>query len=859
MMNTVQQKKYNMSNKLIACILCGLLAAFVVFLRIRLVSLPQLDKIAKAQAYKEAGEKIRNSINEKYAAFPQQKRDELTNRAYKKYLKSDRYAIKEKIRRIADEKKAFYRNDKGSTYLFGIDSYYWLRLIDNLINKGHIGDRVVGGRQHDDLVDMSIEDSLSRSVHLIAGKLFYDAFHLLKIDVDYERGLFLIPLLFSVFMVITSFFVTRLLCHSNRAAFFSAVAVNCSPLLLHRTMGEWLDTDIYNVFFPLLIFSAFLFVFKSRSVKRKIAGTAGFAVSCALFAGVWQGWWFIFDLLMLCGGIFFLNDYAERRDKALLKNNMLWLALLCVAGCLSVGLLNGKESLLSFLIEPARLVFALKDVPHDNWPNVFLTVAELKKVSAYQIAYELGGVPIFFVTIVGSIYLILAKKIMRDPELGIGFFCLFIWLGALYYTSLNALRFALLLVVPLGIMFGIVFDWMMRGVFDLSRRFSRTIRFLGMGIIAAALYLVTSFYITTSVGLAGTRLPMMNDAWYKSLLFIKQDSDEKAIINSWWDYGHWFKAVAGRRVLFDGKTQNSPIAYWMASVLLSANEDEAMGILRMLDLSKNKAFEALESAGISHVRSVEILRHILPLPKQEAVGYLKDVLARDAIDKLMPLLYSDTMPPAYFIVSYDMLGKLGAISLIGNWNFTKGDIWIAFREKRPADFMRYLMREYDYDTQAAQRTFQEVSLITGREAPRWISDVSGLAVETISNKYKKDGTLVFFDNGAVVNLDNCNAHIMRGKNNDIGIPFSVVYMKDGMVEEKLLEESNMPQSLLLLSDTENDSYKTVFIDRDLAKSMFVRLYFYNGAGLRYFAKAREEKTLEGNSIFVYAINWPKNE
>jgi len=50
-----------------------------------------------------------------------------------------------------------------------------------------------------------------------------------------------------------------------------------------------------------------------------------------------------------------------------------------------------------------------------------------------------------------------------------------------------------------------------------------------------------------------------------------------------WDAGDWFKAVAKRRVLFDGQSQNSTRACWIGKVLLSSNEEEAVHILRMLN------------------------------------------------------------------------------------------------------------------------------------------------------------------------------------------------------------------------------------------------------------------------------------
>lgn len=848
-----------MRNKIVALVLVLILSSFVLFLRVRAISLPSIDKLSRSEALSQRLDKIQERINEKYKEFSKEKKDELISRAYNDYLKQNKYAVEEKVREKIDEKKAFYRNDNNHTYMFGIDSYYWLRLIDNLIKKGRIGDRIVDGKNYDDLVDMPIEDSLSRSIHLIMGKFIYKIFNFLKIDVDYEIGLYLIPLLFSILLTILTFFVTKLVSGSNMAAFFAGLAINLSPLLLQRTTGEWLDTDIYSVFFPLLIFGAFLFVFKSIDYFRKIIGVIIFSIACSLYASIWQGWWYIFDLLLLCGLLFIVNDYfSEHQDINLFKNNILWLSLLFVSGILLVWILNGKESCLSFVLDPGRYLFALKSVPKDNWPNVFLTVAELKRVSPYKIAFELGGISIFFITILGSIYLILFRKILRDRELGIGFFCLFIWLGILYYTSLTAIRFALLLIVPLGVMFGIVFDRAIRKAFIFSHKLSRKMHFLVLGILVTLIYILVSTYVTRSIVITTYKLPMMNDAWYKSLTFIKQNSSDDAIINSWWDYGHWFKAIANRQVLFDGKTQNSPIAFWMAKVLISDDEEEAIGILRMLDLSKNKAFDLLKSYGLSHVRAIDILKALVQLSENDARDYLNNVLDKEKIDKLMPLLFSSDMPRAYFIVSYDMMGKMTAISFIGNWDFKKGDIWLNFSDNKPNEFLKYLREEYGYDKQKSSDLLKDLRLLKAKDAPGWISKVDAIYFDTLSNKFKKDGDLLLFDNGMVFDLSNLKAYIQRGSNNDIGIPYSVVYiLNEGDLKENKLEGSNLGHSLLLFKEDKEDSYKSLSLDKDLSKSMFVRMYFLKGQGLKYFKKVLEEKTPEGNLIYIYQIEWPK--
>jgi dolichyl-diphosphooligosaccharide--protein glycosyltransferase len=377
-----------------------------------------------------------------------------------------------------------------------------------------------------------------------------------------------------------------------------------------------------------------------------------------------------------------------------------------------------------------------------------------------------------------------------------------------------------------------------------------------LGILILIVCLFTSFYVKRSIEIATFKIPMMNDAWQKSLVFIKDNTNKDAIINSWWDYGHWFKAIAQRKVLFDGKTQNSPVAYWMAKALITNDEDEAVGILRMLDISRNKAFELLDSYGLSHSKIVDTLLKAVKLSRIEAYQCLEEEFDKEKVEKVMPLLFNSNTPQACFIASYDMIGKMRAISHIGNWDFQKGEIWLHFLGSAPMDFLNYLKKEYGYTKEQISILLRDLKMLNDRDALGWISRASSINLDSVSNKFKKDNNLLIFDNGLVLDLSNFNAYLLRGQGVDIGIPYSVVYLENGALKETKLEKSNLDYSVLLLSD-EKDSYKCIFLDKDLAKSMFVRMYFLKGEGLKYFKKLITEKTPEGNFIYTYNIEWPK--
>src|SRR3989338_11276531 len=92
-----------------------------------------------------------------------------------------------------------------------------------------------------------------------------------------------------------------------------------------------------------------------------------------------------------------------------------------------------------------------------------------------------------------------------------------------------------------------------------------------------------------SNSVANQDAPIINDAWHNSLISIRDNSNKTAIITSWWDFGHHFKALAERPVTFDGTTQGSPQAHWVGQILRTDDEELAVGILRMLDCGGNNA------------------------------------------------------------------------------------------------------------------------------------------------------------------------------------------------------------------------------------------------------------------------------
>ncbi|MFH0877857.1 MAG: STT3 domain-containing protein, partial [Candidatus Omnitrophota bacterium] len=846
---------------IISVLLVLLCCAVGVTLRFYPRLLPLLDTKAKVEIYDEERQALRKKIKEKYTNLSPAVETKLLQQLFQENLKLSGSEINAKIKTRAAAFKNIYRDADGHVYLVGIDSYYWLRLLRNLLEKGHIGDRVVQGVDVDDLQGAPIDNATRRNVHLWLGVLFYKIASLVQPQVPLEPVLFYIPIFLSCVIAVFSFFVAKKLGANDLGAFFAAMAINLSPFFMVRSVGEWFDTDIYNVFFPLLVFGTSLYAFDAKTLRKRLGLCGLAALFLAFYASTWKGWWFIFDLMVASGGLFILNLHqscaASADERRMIREQAINLGLLAVLGSLFVLVFNGVSVWKDFIAEPLRLSAVLKVTSLAMWPNVYWTVAELGPAEPADIIRSLGGYFIFFSGLFGLLYLGLWERGLRDARRGFGLLCLIFWISGVFYASMSVLRFILLLVVPVGLSFGLVIS---KCTAVLVQATQRTLKKTHALAVRCAVMFILVLYLTFNIFMVHasllTAIPSMNDTWNAVLTRIKQKTSSDAVIVSWWDFGHWLKAVANRRVLFDGMTQNTPHAYWIAYGLLTDNEKEAAGILRMINGYGNKAVALLEGEGVSVASAVGMIKKAVVMSPAAARIYFAQTLKSKIADELCGVLFPAKLPPVYFIVSSDMPVKIGAISYIGNWDFSRVEQWLTFRKKQinRVDFTTYATKRYNLTLEEADQKFLELSLLNNRQARGWYSRtwqfVSGLAPG------RQDEKVLFFENGLVVNLANNHAYVVASPRGERGVPESLFVFNNNTLTEVPQKDPSLSYSALMIK--ENDDYKSVLLDTALAKSMLVRLYYFKGDGLKYFKLFDQEKDDKGNAVYVYKMEWPSD-
>ncbi|MDD5537546.1 MAG: STT3 domain-containing protein, partial [Candidatus Omnitrophica bacterium] len=198
-----------MDKKIMPWLLILASVAAGLYLRIYPSLLPFFDKKAVQEVESEEAQAVTRNLADLYPQADVMTRDVMARKVLVERLKTDRAPLRQRAAERAQEMKGRYRDENGNPYLCGIDSYYWERLLKNLMRRGQIGDREVNGGPYDDLVRQPIDPAMTKNVHIWLGLAFYKAWSLFDPHVPLERTLFYVPLVLSCIIGVFAFFVAR--------------------------------------------------------------------------------------------------------------------------------------------------------------------------------------------------------------------------------------------------------------------------------------------------------------------------------------------------------------------------------------------------------------------------------------------------------------------------------------------------------------------------------------------------------------------------------------------------------------------------------------------------------------------------
>ncbi len=886
-----------------------ILIPFVFSFGLRMVPayLPLTDDWAEDAVLRNIQNTLAAEINGQHPNLPATQKQALLQESVDQMLKENKADIDASIKQTSEYFRSRLQNENNYTYLLAIDPYTYVRKARNILETGNYYDKLNEGVPWDDHMIAPIGSSMGFNLHqyIIAINHRILSFFGFK---DLIGTAFFVPIFFSALAVIPAFFLGKRFA-GNTGGFVSAMIVAVASPFLSRTAGGFVDTDAYAVFFPLLISWLFIEAMERKPLISKIIYASLAAVALTVFSYIWE-WWFIFNLLLaVIVGFYgfnllrsFITKKSFKLDKPIIRN-LYSSATFVGVSVLLIGLLKGfKTAILNPILYPLEY-FNYKAVATVKiWPNVMTTVAEQNALSASKVVSMMGGQLLFITALIGlyfiafnfkkltkqDIYqliggsawlfvftifmqptsavifdiLVLVPFVARylfllkgNSEVSIEFSILTLtWFLITFFASVRGVRFTLLLVPVIALGFGVAIGKLsMLLQKSFSKSFDLDIRW-AKAVTAVAIMLILVPPIRSGYNTAVHELPSMNDAWYESLTKIKEESSPDAIINSWWDFGHWFKAIGDRAVTFDGASQNTPMAHWIGLSLMSNYENLTVGILRMLDCGSNTAFEVLDKELNDEPKSVKILYDIVAGDKTRAKEILKEKGITDATATEV-VKYTHCSPPEnYYIVSDDMVGKAGVWAHFGAWDFDKANMYREVSKRSKEEAIAFLEEEYSFEYNDAMRIYYEIESTPAND---WIAPWPSYASKPTGCVIQTDETmvcpLVAGNNQLpfIINITNMESYIETAEGKVY--PEVLTFPSGEGFGVKSFEGESINLGLNLIASGEG--YSAILVEPVIALSTFNKLFYHKAHGLKCFELFDSKTQVSGGKIYVYKVDW----
>ena len=209
---------------------------------------------------------------------------------FNKFLKENKQLIKNEINGASQQYKSYFKNEDGQTYLLAIDPYLWYGEARNVVENGHLGDKIT---EEGESVYTLRDGRNDKPVTVASFLPYFEAYlfkfvHFFNKDATLLGVVFMVPMLIAALSVIPTFFIGKRI-GGNVGGFFAAMIVAVNAAFIGRTPAGFADTDAFNIFFPLLAGWMFLEAFEAKTLKKRVicGSLSGFFMG--LFAWTWGG------------------------------------------------------------------------------------------------------------------------------------------------------------------------------------------------------------------------------------------------------------------------------------------------------------------------------------------------------------------------------------------------------------------------------------------------------------------------------------------------------------------------------------------------------------------------------------------
>jgi hypothetical protein len=775
---------------------------------------------------------VAEQIARQYPEMPAAAREQLVNKQFNTIVREHNKDLRQAF--DAAGQQIIAHSGEKKYYLLESDAYYFLALTREILEKGSFGSKTEGSKYFNPLMLAPVGYWQPQTWHPFVGAFVYKIIHFFNPDTDLMFGTGFTAIFLFIFVTAAFFFTAWSLGCGIFATFIASLFFVCAPIYLQRSTFANFDDDAYNMFFPIIIAGLLFQAFNHlKNIRRSILFIILASACMAFYARFWVGWGFIWGLAS--AGIFTAAAAAFIKERSSFKPTVLLLITLTLAPFIAVGLFFGFgevwQTLLFAFGELKKFIFPVMK----GWPDLFIVVGELKKCSLDSVIGLTGGPILFWGGILSLAWACVRTFLVYDTKTAKTAFLAIFFIVTLG-LSLSAQRFTLLCLTPLALLFCLG----IQETFDHRHAFIKTFfknspkaGTLLTAILAIILSVSTLEPVHHSQKEIRSMLsPIFNSAWERALTKLHDHSPENSVVNTWWSPGHFVKAIARRRVTFDGASINGEQGYWLTKVYLSQTENEALGILRMLNVSSNNAADFLEKRGFPLSTAVPLLLKATELSPQNAYSTYTRFLSIKDSEQLASMTHG-TPPPSYVLIYNEIVEGNVLLGYLGKWNFKK----IEDLNKNP----------------------QALKKVPSRGSPQYVDFIWSL----VGGQYRQSPTLnpaghsgstIIFDNGVFLDTGTMSVSV-KSSQFGTGIPQSIFYSDGNAVIEKKFPNATLAYSAIYFKDA-NGTPHCVLAERIIANSLIARMYYFEGIGLKHFKPFAHETDITGRTkIFIYEVKW----
>ncbi len=903
--------------------------------------IPRAEEWAREGILGSLKSNIASQVKQQYPNLPQQSLNALIDEQLGLVLSQQKSQIEQAAKAQAEYFRQRFKDENGETYLGDIDSYYWLRYARNIVEKGIYGDEIRGSIIYDNHMFAPLGMAVKPNLYPYIEAYLYKIMSFFSKKSSLMRAAFLTPLFLSFIAIISAFLIGKKLSGNLAGLFSAAlVAVNQTVLSRSLGSDNDIVNVVFPLLIMLFTIYAFDSKDIKKTLLFSFLMGLSTGLYSFAWSGWWFMFLFIIASAIIYMSYIGLYEMINKGKtiQNLLKNRSLklitvLLAIYIISSYIGLALFGNSSQFFKAIYKNPLKIIRLKQAAKGIgiWPNVYTTVAELNSADFSQIVGSLWGKLFLWAGLLGSIvglvkiikgkekinkinkaylllsalyyflfieisltakqsiifqmallllpllFALLASAIYSYKLESIHSILMVIWYAATIYASTKGIRFVLLIVPAFAVSFGVFIGYAVDALSKLASRSFNINKNTALAVFSVLSLILLAKPIAMGYETGYIYVPSINDAWVNALTSIKNSSSPDAIINSWWDFGHWFKYWADRPVTFDGASQNSQQAHWIGKVLLTQDEKQALSILRMLDCGSTSAEKDLKMFINDSYARVKMLYKLLGMGKNQAEQYLLSITNKENAEKIISHMFCEP-PENYFITSGDMVGKSGVWAHFGSWNFERAKIYSYYKSLSGDEFINKLKEEFNYTGEQAQRLYYEISsLMNDREINNWISPWPGYIMQDMGSCKEDNSTIkcsfsglvsqtnehnivaqgAVFDKNNLSNSKITLSILLRSNNQVIGQrqekPNAVVVFDNGRFKTHKIKNSAIGFNLLL--QNKSGAYRSMPVLPELTESVFTRLFYLGESD--YFEKFYDATDLTGSRIIVWKVKWDK--